>query len=54
MYLKKLKSNFKGLKIFSNKIQIKNKASHYFVKGDLNNSLKTIKDELFVFFLKKI
>ena len=50
---KEIESNFKELKIFSNKIQIENKASHYFVKGDLNNSLDTIKDELFVFFFKK-
>jgi len=50
---KKIESNFKELKIFSNQIQIENKASHYFVKGDLNNSLETIKDELFVFFFKK-
>ena len=49
---KKIKSNFKGLEIFSNKIQIENNAGHYFVTGDLNNSLDTINDELFVFFFK--
>ena len=47
---KKIKSNFKGLEIFSNKIQIENNAGHYFVTGDLNNSLDTISDEFFVFF----
>ena len=49
---KKIEATFKGLKVFSNKIQIKNNTNHYFVEGDLNNSLKTIENELLLFFLK--
>ena len=47
---KKIKAEFKDLKLLSNKIQIDDKSDYFLFKGDINNSVSFVKTDTLSFF----